>query len=64
MLVNCPRDFTLDQYEIILAAGKEGLLLPPYKGSTLRGSFARAFQRLVCVKRGEDCRGCPVRESC
>lgn len=64
MLVNCPRDFTLEQYEIILAAGKEGLLLPPYKGSTLRGSFARVFQRLVCVKRGEDCRGCPVRESC
>ena len=29
----------------------EPLILPPYKGSTLRGGFGAAFRRIVCVIR-------------
>jgi hypothetical protein len=29
----------------------EPLILPPYKGSTLRGGFGAIFRRLVSVKR-------------
>lgn len=65
MLISCPPKFFLASYEVTLAAGEKGLLLPPYKGSTLRGSFARVFQRLVCVKHGgSGCGDCLVRESC
>ncbi|MEW6275518.1 MAG: CRISPR system precrRNA processing endoribonuclease RAMP protein Cas6 [Bacillota bacterium] len=62
--INCPREFSCAQYRIVLAAGEQGLLLPPYKGSTLRGSFARVFQRLVCARRGESCRECLLKENC
>lgn len=64
MFINCPVDFTCAMYEVILAAGPQGLVLPPYKGSTLRGGFARVFKQLACVKRKENCGYCQLKESC
>ena len=64
MLINCPKDFSCAAYEIILAAGPQGLVLPPYKGSTLRGSFAQVFKQLVCAKRKEVCKNCLLKENC
>jgi hypothetical protein len=37
MKIACPQNFSCAKYEILLTAGPSGLLLPPYKGSTLRG---------------------------
>lgn len=43
----------------------EPLLLPPYKGSTLRGGFGHAFKRMVCFQpRVKTCAGCLLRYTC
>lgn len=52
------------RYRVDLEAGEQGLLLPRYKGSTLRGGFGRVFRRICCAQRREDCHGCLLRESC
>ncbi|MGQ9558482.1 MAG: CRISPR system precrRNA processing endoribonuclease RAMP protein Cas6 [Desulfurispora sp.] len=57
-------NFRLARYEMVLAAGEEGLLLPPYKGSTLRGGFGRAFRHVVCAHRSGQCPSCPIKEDC
>lgn len=64
MLIGCPKGFTCAGYEVVLAAGPRGLVLPPYKGSTLRGGFARVFKQLVCVRRKDSCTGCSQKENC
>lgn len=55
------------RYRIVLKA-REQLLLPPYKGSTMRGAFGRAFRRVSCrVDCGSDldlCPSCNQREAC
>lgn len=43
---------------------KEPLILPSYKGSTLRGGFGFAFRRVVCAIRNKDCTDCILREKC
>ena len=40
------------------------LILPPYKGSTLRGGFGHALKRVTCMNRGEACTGCIFRSTC
>jgi hypothetical protein len=54
----------LARYRVELEAGPEGLLLPRYKGSTLRGGFGRVFRRICCAQRQDECHGCVLRESC
>lgn len=56
--------FTVSKYQIVIEAGSQGLLLPPYKGSTLRGGFGSAFKRIACSQRGLDCPACLLRTSC
>lgn len=51
-------------YKVTVRAGEQGLLLPPYKGSTLRGGFGSVFRRISCSMRGSDCRPCLLRTSC
>ena len=43
---------------------KDIILLPSYKGSTLRGGFGNAFRRVVCALRRTDCADCILREKC
>ena len=43
---------------------KEIILLPSYKGSTLRGGFGNTFRRVVCALRKSDCSDCILKEKC
>ena len=43
---------------------KDIILLPSYKGSTLRGGFGNAFRRVVCALRKTDCADCILKEKC
>jgi CRISPR-associated endoribonuclease Cas6 len=43
---------------------KEPLILPVYKGSTLRGGFGYAFKRVVCAIRDKECPDCLLKEKC
>ncbi|CCO07696.1 CRISPR system precrRNA processing endoribonuclease RAMP protein Cas6 [Desulforamulus hydrothermalis] len=56
--------FKLVKYEVVLKAGADGLVLPPYKGSTLRGGFGSAFQRIACAQRNNICKNCLLKTSC
>ena len=42
----------------------EPLVLPPYKGSTLRGGFGASFRRVVCVVRDKECADCLLKGKC
>lgn len=57
-------NFHLATYQIVLEAGPEGLWLPRYKGSTLRGGFGRAFKRIACAQREIPCPECLLRTTC
>jgi len=55
---------TLSRYRFALTAD-DPMLLPPYKGSTLRGGFGHAFKRMVCFQpRVKTCRECLLRYTC
>ncbi len=53
--------FAIERYRVTLVS-REGLNLPDYLGSTLRGAFGHAFRRATCPGRSD--RPCPVPESC
>jgi CRISPR-associated endoribonuclease Cas6 len=42
----------------------EPLILPSYKGSTLRGGFGYAFKRVVCAIKDRECSDCLLKEKC
>lgn len=42
----------------------DALTLPPYKGSTFRGSLGHIFKDLVCVKPHGQCERCELQDSC
>lgn len=56
--------FQAASYRVELIAGEKGLILPPYKGSTLRGGFGAAFRRIACARGNEDCKQCMLQASC
>lgn len=58
------KSFLVSKYEIDIEAGDEGLFLPAYKGSTLRGGFGSAFRRITCSQRDVRCRACLLETSC
>lgn len=64
MLIVCPADFTVASYEVVIAAGPRGLVVPPYKGSTLRGGFASTFRRLACAAHFDTCKDCSLKDAC
>jgi hypothetical protein len=51
------------QTQVTLRA-KDPLLLPPYKGSTVRGGFGAVFKETVCVVEHRDCARCLLRARC
>ena len=40
------------------------LMLPEYKGSTLRGAFGSTFKQIACVAQDAHCDHCQVRSTC
>ncbi|WP_027365622.1 CRISPR system precrRNA processing endoribonuclease RAMP protein Cas6 [Desulfotruncus alcoholivorax] len=56
--------FKIAKYELMLEAGEQGLYLPPYKGSTLRGGFGNAFRRIACAQRAQECLSCLLKINC
>lgn len=57
-------EFSLAKYKFILQA-QEDLILPSYKGSSLRGGFGITFKKICCVNRVESiCFDCSLRENC
>lgn len=55
--------FTLDAYDFHIRA-RQPLVLPPYKGATLRGGFGHAFRRIACALRRKTCPECLLRSHC
>ena len=43
---------------------QEKILLPRYKGSTLRGGFGHAFKKVNCVAKGDSCEDCILTDNC
>lgn len=46
------------------ATPKETIVLPEYKGSTLRGGFGHAFKKTTCVADENNCDDCMLAENC
>jgi len=57
-------DFKIACFRIELTAGNMGLILPRYKGSTLRGGFGSTFRKIACVCRDEECKSCLLKPNC
>ena len=53
----------LSKYRFTIKPENE-LILPPFKGSTLRGGFGIALKRSVCVEKGGECVQCVHRYKC
>lgn len=54
----------LAKYQIDIIAGERGLILPPYKGATLRGSFGQVFRRMTCSVIKGICKDCILKNHC
>jgi len=51
------------EFELSIQA-RDPIILPPYKGSTLRGGFGNAFKKIVCALKEKDCPDCILKEKC
>jgi CRISPR-associated endoribonuclease Cas6 len=61
MTVNIEFPFKKFEFQLI---PEEPIILPSYKGSTLRGGFGNAFRRVVCALKKNDCDDCILKEKC
>ena len=53
----------LSKYRFTIKPQHE-LILPPYKGSTLRGGFGIALKKTVCIEKRNECVQCLHRYRC
>ncbi len=60
-MVNVEFPFKRFEFQLI---PEEPIILPSYKGSTLRGGFGNAFRRIVCALKKNDCGDCILKEKC
>ena len=51
------------KFELSIQA-KDHIILPSYKGSTLRGGFGNAFKKVVCALKDKECSDCMLKERC
>ena len=51
------------KYRFIIKPEKE-LILPPYKGSTIRGGFGHVLRSALCVERQTECADCVNKNGC
>lgn len=56
-------EFALSRFVLHLIA-EDTIILPPYKGSALRGGFGWAFKKVVCTMRAKPCEDCLLRSRC
>jgi CRISPR-associated endoribonuclease Cas6 len=56
-------EFPFKRFEFQLIP-EEPIILPSYKGSTLRGGFGNAFRKVVCALKKNDCDDCILKEKC
>lgn len=43
---------------------KDVIVLPRYKGSTIRGGFGNSFRKIACTLKKNDCYDCILKEKC
>ncbi len=56
--------FRLANFRVEVVA-EEKLILPEYKGATIRGAFGHAFKRVACIKSSnEKCDECSLKSKC
>jgi hypothetical protein len=60
-----PTAYSIECKQFIFGlTAKEPLILPAYKGSTLRGGFGYVFKRVVCAIKDKECTDCLLKEKC
>ena len=55
--------FQIAKYRLSFKA-EEKLILPVYKGATLRGGFGATFHRGCCINKTQGCKECPLQGKC
>ncbi|MEW6215942.1 MAG: CRISPR system precrRNA processing endoribonuclease RAMP protein Cas6, partial [Nitrospirota bacterium] len=60
-----PAVYSIEYQQFIFRlTAKEPIILPAYKGSTVRGGFGYAFRRVVCAIKNKECSDCILKEKC
>lgn len=55
--------FTFSKHSFLIRA-RDAIMLPLYKGSTLRGGFGNTFKKVVCAIRTKNCDDCILKVKC
>ncbi len=58
------KEFKIAKYQLEIEAGRDGLSLPEYKGSTFRGGFGSAFRKVACSQKNTECQECLLKTTC
>lgn len=56
-------NFKLAKYKFEITS-EEKIILPIYKGSTLRGGFGQIFKMIFCLNKEKNCERCFLKEKC
>jgi CRISPR-associated endoribonuclease Cas6 len=65
LIMENPTSYSIEYKQFIFRLNtRESIVLPAYKGSTLRGGFGHAFRRVVCAIKDKECPNCLLKEKC